>query len=93
MNGKKIDIIREEIDRIDNEILNLLHKRIGYAKEIGIIKKEKQKGKSVVQFRDREREEEIYRRLFIQNRAVLSEESLREIFAAIISACRTVQER
>lgn len=38
----KIDILRKEIDTIDNQIMTLLDKRYDLTKEIGIVKKQQE---------------------------------------------------
>lgn len=40
MKNTQLDVLREEIDSIDNQLLELISKRMKVSKEIGIFKKE-----------------------------------------------------
>ena len=80
--------IRKKIDAGDNQILELLKKRIGYAKEIGKLKTETSKAKW-----DPKREREIYTRLMDANGGVFPEKSLHSIFNEIITTCRLSQKK
>lgn len=80
--------IRDKIDAGDNQILELLKKRIGYAKEIGKLKTETSKAKW-----DPKREREIYTRLMNANDNVFPEKSLHSIFHEIITTCRLSQKK
>lgn len=73
---ERIHELRERIDEIDEEILELLDKRAKVAKEIGEIKREK--GISIT---DNEREKEVLKRTG----------RYREVFEEIISACKEVE--
>ncbi len=85
-NQQKIDTIRSHIDTIDSTILKLLHKRLGYAKEIGQLKKASSRS-----IEDREREEKILQRLLSENSQLLSDKTVETVFTAIIAACRKSQ--
>lgn len=80
--------IRDNIDSIDNEILSLLKKRLGYAREIGKLKDESKRAKW-----DPERERQIYERLFHDNNRFFPEKALRSIFHEIITTCRLSQKK
>jgi chorismate mutase/prephenate dehydratase len=79
--------IREQIDAIDDEILALLKKRLGYAKEIGRRKSKEKKAKW-----DPLRERQIYERLLAANMDEFPEQSLLSIFHEIITTCRLSQK-
>lgn len=80
--------IRNNIDAIDNEILSLLKKRLGYAKEIGKLKDDGRRAKW-----DPERERQIYERLLNSNEKIFPEDALRSIFHEIITTCRLSQQK
>jgi chorismate mutase/prephenate dehydratase len=78
--------IRDEIDNIDNTILELINKRLNFAKRIGELKKDG--GNQVV---DSTRESEILKRLTALNKGPLNPNVLHHIFIDIIAAARSIQ--
>lgn len=78
--------IREEIDSIDSELLQLLNRRMDLVREVGRIKA----SKGLPLFHP-EREEIIFQRLSALNPGPLTEESLRSIFREIFTASRLLQ--
>ena len=77
---------RKEVDRIDEEILDLLNSRADLAKKIGRIKKADKK-----EIHASKREIEIYEKLFSKNKGPLNNESIRNIYREIISASRSLE--
>ena len=82
----EIGRLRAEIDRLDGEIVRLIGERAAHAAEIGRLK-----GDGPV-YRP-EREAEVLRRVAAANRGPLPAESVKGIFAEIISACRALEGR
>lgn len=82
-----IGAFRRQIDDIDDQILELIGRRLAAARAIGRIKR--QAGITVV---DNRREGEIYQRLLSLNRGSLKAGALYRIFRSIIAAGRGVQE-
>ncbi|MHC1725432.1 MAG: chorismate mutase [Syntrophobacteraceae bacterium] len=78
--------IREEIDSIDSDLLQLLNRRMDLAAEVGRIKA----SQGLPLFHP-EREEIIFQRLSRLNPGPLTEESLRSIYREIFSASRLLQ--
>ena len=78
---------RRRIDEIDDQILDLISRRLTAAQAIGRIKQ--QTGITVV---DNRRESEIYQRLLSLNQDPLKAGSLYRIFRSIITAGRGVQK-
>jgi chorismate mutase / prephenate dehydratase len=76
--------LRDEIDAIDNELLQLLNTRARLAQEIG-------RKKSGTAYRP-ERESQIFTRLKQLNAGPLSHERIIQLFTEIISACRALEE-
>ncbi len=81
-----IDELRKEINRIDGEMLTLLNNRAMCARQIGELKQRD----GLVTYHPA-REEEIYRRLMADNPGPLLPESIRAVYAEIISACRGIE--
>ena len=77
-----IQIYRNKIDKIDNDILNLLECRKIYSKLISKIK-----AKNNQPLTDLKREEEIINRLKSQKNK-LKQEQIENIFKMIISECK-----
>jgi len=84
--GSSIQALRESIDKIDDDILDLISKRLLCVKEIGEIKKEK--GNPIL---DIPRENKILERLLKKNKGELNNRSLQYIFKEIIAASRELQ--
>lgn len=80
--------VRDTIDSIDNQILNLLKQRIECAKEIGRIKDGENRAKW-----DPLRERQIYDRLLADNNGVFPQDPLKSIFHEIITTCRLSQKK
>jgi chorismate mutase/prephenate dehydratase len=82
----KLKDIRIAIDAIDNDLLELLNKRMELAREVGRIK-----ASNGLTLFDPSREELIFRRLTDANRGPISDESLRSIYREIFAASRLLQ--
>ncbi|GAB6066396.1 prephenate dehydratase [Aquifex pyrophilus] len=84
--------LREEIDRIDEEILKLLNRRAELAKKIGEIKTKRNLPIHVP-----EREREIFEKLLKLNKEIYGErfpsEALIHIYREVISACLSLEKR
>ncbi len=86
INNQEIEEIRQRINTLDSSILSLLQKRLAYAKEIGHIKRNENKGKE-----DSLREKEIFQRLLAENDAIFPEKAVISIFKKIIETCKNSQ--
>lgn len=82
---KIIQDLRSQIDRIDDEILELLSKRLNVASQIGAIKR-----KSSQKIDDIQREEEIIARL--SQKGVLDEYQIKMIYQQIFLLTKQIQE-
>jgi chorismate mutase/prephenate dehydratase len=82
-----ISTLRQAIDEIDENIMDLINQRLSLAKQIGDFKK--QVG---IQITDPERENEIMDRLLEKNNGPMGADGLRNIFGAIIAEGRNVQD-
>lgn len=86
---EKLKPLRERIDAIDHEILNLLNQRAQAAIDVGKVKHEFQADGPVLK---PEREAQIIRRLQdLNERGVFPRESVHAVWAEIISACRGLE--
>ena len=81
-----IQKLRQRIDDLDDQILELINQRLKAAREIGDIKN--RSGAAVI---DTNRESQIYHRLAGLNKGPLNEFALHRIFGDIITAGRAVQ--
>ena len=86
-NLPEIKTIRQTIDSIDNQILQLLKQRIDCAKEIGKLKDVTKRAKW-----DPLRERQIYERLIADNEEIFPQNALRSIYHEIITSCRLSQK-
>jgi chorismate mutase/prephenate dehydratase len=85
--GGDIRLCREEIDRIDDTILELLNKRANLAIEIGREKASKNLG-----FYSPQRERAIFERLSSGNKGPFPNEALRAVFREILSASLSLEK-
>lgn len=79
--------LRDEIDRIDEDILRLLNKRGNIVLDIGRIKRKQNSS-----FYSPEREKEIIRRLTSLNKGHFPNNALKTIFREILSASLSMEE-
>ncbi|OGP65869.1 MAG: chorismate mutase, partial [Deltaproteobacteria bacterium RBG_16_42_7] len=86
-NAQKLKKLRSEIDRIDDEILELLNKRAFLVIEIGRIKLEGKRD-----FYAPERENEIYQRLTRHNSGPFPNQAVRSVFREIMSASLSLEK-
>ena len=84
---KRILELRQQIDDLDEEIIQLLKKRMGISKEVGDLKE-----KLDIPVEDKNRENEIIDRLTRQAGSHLSEEQLIRIFTAVFKSSKQVQK-
>ncbi len=82
----KLEVLRENIDNIDNEILKLLNKRMEYVDAVGKLKKST--GGSIYR---PEREREILDRLKSLNRGKLNDRAIEAIFLEIFAVSRNLE--
>ena len=82
-----IEDCREEIDRIDGELLRLLNRRALLALEIG-----EMKARAGLPLKDEGREREVLSRSSVANAGPLGNGSVARIFRRIIRESRRVEE-
>ncbi|MFZ3045250.1 MAG: prephenate dehydratase [Desulfatirhabdiaceae bacterium] len=81
-----IDSLRAEIDTIDEQLLNLMSRRLTAARKIGTIK-----SRNNARILDAGREKTIFQRLTSLNRGPLTTTAMHHIFSEIIAASREIQ--
>ncbi|WP_022852250.1 prephenate dehydratase [Limisalsivibrio acetivorans] len=84
---KELEKYRQEIDRLDGEILKLLNERAKQAIEVGEIKKKAGKPLYVPS-----RERKVYERLKEMNTGPLPNEAIRRVYREVISASLSLEE-
>ena len=87
MSDHRIKSLRRAIDGIDEQLLELINRRLRLAQEIGGLKKEM--GRQVV---DPDRESTLIQRLVQKNPGPLNDSNLYHIFREIITVSRSIQE-
>ncbi|MDL2284226.1 prephenate dehydratase [Oxalobacter sp. OttesenSCG-928-P03] len=85
---KELKPLRDQIDAIDAQLLDLLNQRGKLAQDVGKVKIDK----DLPVFRP-EREAQILRGLAENNKGPLATESLQTIFREVMSACRALEKR
>lgn len=88
MKKDKLQELRERIDKIDTQIVELLKERIELAKKIGKIKEN-----IGYESFDLLREKEILNKILEKNKKVFPEDALKVIYSEIIKACRSAQQK
>lgn len=85
---KGIERLRGQIDRTDDQILELLNRRARLAQAVGRLKRQSNRA-----YYHPAREEEIFERLSRRNSGPFPTASVRPVFREIISACRSLEKR
>jgi chorismate mutase/prephenate dehydratase len=84
--GDKLKQYREQIDRIDDELLGLFNRRAMLAQQIGHLKN----GNGTVVLRP-EREAQVLQRMMKANAGPLSNAGVMQLFTEIMSQCRALE--
>ena len=85
--SKKINKLRKEIDKIDQDLIALLKNRFSIAKEIGQVKTS-----NSFDINDIDRENEIIKNLSIKANNDLKKEDISNIFKLIFSISKNLQK-
>ena len=88
MNKKVIKELRNSIDKVDDQIFDLILKRFDYVEKIGNIKKEMN-----MPVDDKAREEIIIERLFEKLSTKINYKEIKKIIGPIISISKDLQRR
>ena len=79
---------RARIDEVDEELVDLINKRLEYAVEIGKIKRAEG-----LEVRDPQRERDLLQRLQQYNQGPLGDRALVDVFTRIIAEARGLEEQ
>jgi chorismate mutase/prephenate dehydratase len=82
--SEKLKQLREQIDKLDDELLILANRRAALAQQVGHLKEDG------VVLRP-EREAQVLARMVLQNPGPLSSEGVKTLFTEIISQCRALE--
>lgn len=82
-----IEDIRNEIDRLDKQLIELVNKRAECALEVGKLKESKTESIFAP-----EREVQVLAKVLAQNRGPLADKTVAAIYREIISACRALEK-
>ena len=88
MNKKVIKELRNSIDKVDDQIFDLILKRFDYVEKIGNIKK-----KMNIPVDDKAREESIIERLSEKLSTKINYKEIKKIIDPIISIAKEIQSR
>lgn len=90
--SEQLKQLRDQIDAIDDQLLQLVSKRAGLAQQIGDIKKkENEANVGVIVYRP-EREAQILARMQQNNPGPISNEHIQQLFIEIMSLCRALEK-
>lgn len=89
--NKKLLKIRDRIDALDDQMLELLSKRAQCAEEVGETKREA--GETDLWFYRPEREAQILNRVTKDNKGPLANERITAIFREVISSCLALEQQ
>ncbi|MDP2921251.1 MAG: prephenate dehydratase [Candidatus Omnitrophota bacterium] len=79
--------LRKKIDRLDKDIVGLLNKRAGIAKDIGRLKKGSGKGAYMP-----DREAEVYSNVLDKNKGPLSDKAIKSVYREIMSGSLALEK-
>lgn len=86
---KSLEQLREDIDALDKQLLDLISQRARCAQEVAEVKS---KSPEPTTFYRPEREAQVLRKVIEQNQGPLSEEEMARLFREIMSACLALEK-
>lgn len=92
MDDEKLKPLRDQIDRIDSDLLTLLNKRAGCAIEIGHIKSEQRLDQGDTVFYRPDRVSQVLDRLSNENLGPLGNSEISAIFREVMSSCLSLEQ-
>lgn len=87
---QSLDALRDNIDRLDNDILRLISERADCARRVADVKTAEDDAQAV--FYRPEREAQVLRRIMALNKGPLSDEEMARLFREIMSACLALEQ-
>lgn len=89
MSSERLAGVRDEINALDLELLDVLNRRAKIAQEVGKIKREQ----GMKSYLDVAREAEVLKLMRTANDGPLTNDELDKIYTAVMDACRELQAR
>ena len=89
-NQKNLDQLRDDIDALDKQLLELISQRARFAQQVAEVKNASTEPTS---FYRPEREAQVLRKVIEQNQGPLSEEEMARLFREIMSACLALEQQ
>ncbi|HNO57988.1 MAG TPA: chorismate mutase, partial [Accumulibacter sp.] len=86
---QELAVVRQQIDQLDSQLLDLLNQRARYAQQVGAIKA--RHGDAGFIYRP-EREAQVLQRIQELNAGPLSNESVSWFFREVMSACLSLEQ-
>ena len=90
MSKKTLSDLRQQIDAVDHQLLNLISERAGLAQHVAQVKA--QSGEGNAYYRP-EREADVLRRVIEHNQGPLSNEEMARLIREVMSACLALEQR
>lgn len=91
-NGITLDVLRQQIDQLDSELLQMVNKRASLAQQVAEVKLSAlTSGEKPVFYRP-EREAQVLRRIKERNPGPLGDETVAWLFRELMSACLALEE-
>ncbi len=81
-----LEKLRQDIDKVDIQIVKLLNKRVRLSQQIF-----EEKNKLKLSIYDQQREQKVIENVIRQNQGLLIPQQVESIFQVIIDSCRTTQ--
>jgi chorismate mutase/prephenate dehydratase len=82
-----LEKLRQDIDKVDIQIVKLLNKRVRLSQQIFEVK-----NKLHLSIYDQQREEKVIENVIRQNKGLLTPQQVESIFQVIIDTCRITQQ-
>ncbi len=90
MDKKQLEALREEIDAIDHQLMQLISNRAQLAQKVALVKS---KGQVKADFYRPDREAHIIKRVLKHNNGPLNNEEMARLIREIMSACLALEQR
>lgn len=87
-----LQVLRESIDNIDQEIQRLINERAACAQQVAEVKQQESQAPETVVYYRPEREAQVLRKVMERNEGPLSQETMARLFREIMSACLALEE-
>ena len=90
MDKKQLEALREKIDSIDHQLMQLISERAQLAQKVAVVKSD---GQEKANFYRPDREAHILKRVLEHNKGPLNNEEMARLIREIMSACLALEQR